>query len=249
LSQAEDDVQTKTRALPFILVGAFAVLLVAGIALSVARSPSIEEQLLQNAANATMSASGFAVTDTNSATPVSAGPSGQQPSSPGAQTVVIRVLYQAPDAVEESEAGPAGTMSVVLIGNRRFEGTGTQWTELPNSNGAGAGAIQRIMFPLRAASNATSVTRHGDRYSFVPAGPGSFLQAVLGLPPSALSSPILTAEVRGGYVVDEQISAVAQHERLRVDLVLSAIGSAPPVKAPSSLAPVPAPPSGTSSAP
>jgi len=248
LNRIEDDVQTKARALPFILVGTFAVLLVAGIALSVVRAPSIDEQLLQNAANATMSASGFAVTDTNSATPVSPGPSLQRPSSPAAQTVVIRVLYQAPDAVEESEAVPAGTTSVILIGNRRFQGIGMQWTELPDSNGAAAGAIQRIMFPLRAASSATTVTRHGDRYSFVPSGRGSFLQSVLGLPPSALSSPILTAVVRGGYLDEEQISAVADHERLRVDLVFSDIGSASPVKEPS-ITPVPTPPSGTSSAP
>jgi len=163
--------------------------------------------------------------------------------------VIIHVLYQAPDAVEESEAVPAGTMAVILIGNRRFDGIGTQWTQLPDSKGAGAGAIQRIMYPLRAASSATTVTGHGDRYSFVPAGPSSFLQTILGLAPSALSSPVVTAVVRGGYVVDEQISAVADHERLQVDLVFSAIGSASPVKAPSAVTPVPTLPPGTSSTP
>ncbi len=116
--------------MPFILVGVFAVLLVGGIVLSLSSAPPLAQQQLHNGATATLSASGFALVDTNSVAPLTPGPA-----APGsAETVVFRVLYQAPDAVEESEAGPGGaTMSIILIGDRRFQGSGSQWTALPAS--------------------------------------------------------------------------------------------------------------------
>src|ERR1700691_4648292 len=106
--------ETRPRLLPFILVGVFAVLLIGGIALSLSTAPPLAQEQLHNGANATLSASGFALVDTNSVAPLTSGAA-----APGsAETVVFRVLYQAPDAVEESEAGTGReTMSIILIGD------------------------------------------------------------------------------------------------------------------------------------
>jgi hypothetical protein len=238
--------ETRPRPLPFILVGVFAVLLIGGIALSLSSAPPLAQQQLHDGATATLSASGFALVDTNS---VSAATSG--PAAPGsAETVVFRVLYQAPDAVEESEVGPGGeTMSIILIGDRRFQGSSSQWTALPASRGAGAGAVKTILSPLQAAASATKVTAHGDLYSFVPTSSDRFLAEVLGVRASQLSSPHLTAVVRAGSLIRETITATYDHERLGVDLVFSRIDSAPAVTAPPSSLLVPGPASSTPTAP
>jgi hypothetical protein len=47
-----------------------------------------------------------------------------------------------------------------------------------------------------------------------------------------LSSPRLTAVVRGGALREETITAVVANQRLEVNLIFSAIGTAPPVTAP-----------------
>lgn len=238
--------ETRPRPLPFVLVGVFAVLLIGGIALSLSSAPPLDQQQLHDGATATLSASGFALVDTNSVTPLASGP----PASGGAETVVFRVLYQAPDAVEESEAGPGGeTMSIILIGDRRFQGSGSQWTALPASRSAGAGAVKTILSPLQSAASATKVTRHGDLYGFVPTSSDRLLTEVLGIRPSQLSSPRLTAVVRAGSLTRETITATYDHERLEVDLVFSRIGSAPPVTAPPSSTLVPGPTSSTPTAP
>jgi hypothetical protein len=228
--------ETRPRPLPFILVGVFAVLLIGGIALSLSTAPPLEQQQLRDGATATLSASGFALVDTNSVAPL---PSATAAAG-SAETVVFRVLYTASDAVEESEAGPGGeTMSIILIGDRRFQTSGSQWVALPASRGAGAGAVKTILAPLRSAASATKVTRHGDLYDFVPTSSDRLLTEVLGVRPSQLSSPHLTAVVRGGSLTRETITATYGHERLGVDLVFSRIGSAPPVTAPPSSSLVP----------
>ena len=238
--------ETRPRPLPFVLVGVFAALLIGGIALSLSTAPPLSQQQLRNGAAATLSASGFALVDTNSVAPL---PSATAASG-SVETVVFHVLYTAPDAVEESEAGAGGAiMSIILIGDRRFQGSGSQWTALPPSRGAGAGAVGTILSPLQAAASATKVTRHGDLYGFVPTSSDRLLTEVLGVRPSQLSSPRLTAVVRAGSLTRETITATYRHERLTVDLVFSRIGSAPPVTAPPSSSLVPQPGSSTPTAP
>jgi hypothetical protein len=238
---------SSARALPFVLVGVFAVLLLGGIALSLSSAPSIEQQQLQNAATATTAASGFELVDTNSVTPLA---SGAAANGQGPETIVFRVLYTAPDAVEESEAGPGGTtMAVILIGSRRFQGNGTQWTELPAGAGAGQKAVRTIMAPLRAAADATKITRHGDVYEFVPPNAGQLLTSILGVRATQLSSPRLTAAVHNGVVSRMQISAKDGSVRLGVDLVFSAVGAAPPVIAPPPSSLVPSSSSGAATTP
>jgi hypothetical protein len=238
---------SKTRVLPFLLVAVFGILLIGGIALSLSSAPSIEQQQLRNAATSTQDASGFELVDTNSVTPLAASPA---TAGQGPETVVFRVLYQAPDAVEESEAGPGGTtMAVILIGSHRFQGNGSSWTELPPVDNAGEKAVQTIMSPLRAAASATHVTRDGDVYAFVPPNVDQLLTSILGIRAAQLTSPHLTAVVHDGTLTESAITALDKSVRLGVDLVFSAIGSAPPVVAPPSSSLVPSPSSGAASTP
>ncbi|HVA02659.1 MAG TPA: hypothetical protein VMU64_02840 [Acidimicrobiales bacterium] len=222
------------RALPFVLTGALALLLLGGIALSLWSAPPFVEQQLHDAARATMSASSFALKDTNSVSLLHS--TAQSPGN--GQTVgsvVFLVLYQAPASVQETEVEPNGaTASVILIGDRRFRKSGSSWIELPPSAGLGARAVATITAPLQGAIDATHVTRQGDRYSFLPRDLDTLLTTALGVDPSRLSSPHLTAVVRGGTLTRETITAMVTNQRLQVDLVFSAIGSAPPVIAPRS---------------
>jgi len=221
----------RPRSLPFVLVGGFALLLVGGIVLSLSSAPPLARQQLQDAAKATMSAPSFAIVVTDSVTSL-------QPTSPASPSqalapVRIRVLYQAPDAVEESEAEPGGaTASVILIGSRSFRESNSQWTELPLDKGQGARAVSSTMIPLRAASNATEVTGQGGSYRFVPNQVQHFVGTVFGIDASEVSAPSLRAVVRGGYLTAETITAVFDHQRLALGLAFSAIGSAPPVSPP-----------------
>ena len=96
----------------------------------------------------------------------------------------------------------------------------------------GAKAAKTITSPLQVAASTTTVTRHGDLYQFVPARLDAFLATILGVRPSQVSAPRLTAEVRGDFLIDEKITALVGQQRLEVDLAFSAIGSAPPVKVP-----------------
>jgi hypothetical protein len=218
--------------LAHVLLGMFALLVVGAIALSLSSAPPVDTQQLSLAAKATMTASGFVLVDTNSVTVVGAAPGAAGARQPS-RTVVIRVLYQAPDRVQESEAGPAGgTVSVIVMGSERFRSNGSQWTALPPQAGLGAQASRTITSPLQVAASATAVTRHDAVFEFVPKRLDQFLVSVLGVRRSQLTEPRLTAVVQGDYLTDEKITAVVGQQRLGVDLAFSAIGSAPPVQAP-----------------
>ncbi len=237
--------QGRPQALPFVILGVFTILVVGAIVLSLSTAPRVDDQQLHIGATATLDASGFVVVDTNSVTAPGSGASAS-----GSQTIIVNVLYQAPDAIEESETGPGGqTGAVILIGARRFRESGGQWTELAPTPGLGVRVVRTIQSPLRAASGAVVVSRHGDLYRFVPKGLYKFLTSVLGVRPSQVSSPLLTAEVQGEFLTHEQITALVGAQRLTVDLVFSDIGSAPPVEAPPTSSPVPGSTSGAAGTP
>jgi hypothetical protein len=224
--------QMKRPGLASVLVGMLALLVVGGIALSLSSAPPVAVQQLSSAAKATMATSGFALTDTNAVTAAGA-TAGAGVGGQNSRTVVIRVLYQAPDRVQETEATNGQSVSVIAIGSKVFRNNGSKWTELPSPDpGVGAKAAKTITSPLQVAANATTVTRHGNLYQFVPARLDEFLSGILGVRPSEVSAPRLTAEVRGDFLVDENITALVGQQRLEVDLAFSAIGSAPPVHAP-----------------
>jgi hypothetical protein len=230
--------------LAHVLLSVFALLVVGAIALSLSSAPPVDSQQLSLAAKATMTASGFVLVDTNSVTVVGAVP-GAAGARQRSRTVVIRVLYQAPDRVRESEVSPTGgTVSVIVIGSERFRSNGAQWTALPPQSGLGAQAARTITSPLQVAASATTVTRHGTGYQFVPRKLDQFLLTILGVRQSQLTAPRLTAVVHGDYLTDEKITAVVGQQRLGVDLAFSAIGLAPPVQAPPAASLVPSAGSG-----
>jgi hypothetical protein len=238
-------VHGRPRALPFVLVGVFAILLVGAIVLSLSTAPPLDEQQLHVAATATLNASGYVVVDTNSVT----SPGSTVPVS-GSEAVVVHVLYRAPEAIEEIEMGPNGqTDAVILIGAHRFRESGSQWTELPPSPRVDSQVVRTIRSPLQAAAGAVVVTRQGDLYRFVPPRLDRFLTSVLGVRPSQVSSPRLTAEVRGEFLAHERITALVGRQSLTVDLVFSDIGSAPPVVAPPASSLVPGATPGASGTP
>jgi len=226
-------VQSQPRALPFVLVGAFAALSVGAIVLSLSSAPPLAREELQSAARTTMSASGFVLRDTNSVSTVSS--SGQPAVSQPSESVAFLVVYEAPDAVQETEVDQNGANAeVIALGDRAFRRSGSTWTEVASGRGLGARSVATILSPLQGAVGATDVTRHGDRYSFVPADLHKLLTTVLGAPPSEVSSPRLSAVVRDGVLTAETITARVGHQHLEVDLVFSSIGSAPHVVAPRS---------------
>jgi hypothetical protein len=226
-------------------VAVFAALSVGAIALSLSSAPPLAQEQLQSAARTTRDASGFVLKDTNSVTTVSS--SGQPVASGQPQAMVaFVVVYRAPDAVEEIEVDQTGAKAeVIALGDRAFRKTGSTWTELAASKGIGARAVATITAPLDGAVGATGVTRQGDRYRFVPADLHRLLTTVLGTTTAPVTSPRFTAVVGDGALSRETITAVVGHQRLEVDLVFSAVGSAPGVEAPRSFVGV----GGTSTAP
>jgi hypothetical protein len=228
-------VHSQTRALPFVLLAVFGALSIGAIALSLSSAPRLAQEQLRGAANETMSASGFVLRDDNSVAAASA--SGQPASNKPRQTAAFVVVYQAPDAVQETEVDQSGgNAEVIAVGDRAFRRTGSTWTEVASSPGIGARSVATILSPLQGAAGATVVTQHGDRYSFEPADARKLLTTVLGAPPSEVSSPRLTAVVHDRELTAETITARVGTERLEVDLRFSSIGSAPPVTAPRSFA-------------
>jgi hypothetical protein len=220
--------------LPFVLVAVFAALSVGAIALSLSSAPPLAQEQLRGAAGTTLGASSFVLKDTNSVITVSS--SGQPVASGRPQaTVAFVVVYRAPDAVEETEVDQSGgSAEVIAVGDRAFRKTGSTWTELAASRGIGARAVATITAPLEGAVGATGVTRHGDRYSFVPADRHQLLTTVLGSTAASVTSPRFTAVVGDGALTGETVTAMVGHQRLEVDLVFSSVGSAPPVEAPRS---------------
>lgn len=235
LTAGVDDVHSQTRASPFVLLAVFGALSVGAIALSLSSAPPLAQEQLRGAAKATMSASGFVLRDDNSV--VVASSSGQSVPNRAGQRVAFVVVYQAPDAVQETEVDQTGgNAEVIAVGDRAFRRTGSTWTEVASSPGLGARSVATILSPLQGAAGATAVTQDGDLYSFEPANLRGLLTTVLGAPPSEVSSPHLSAVVRDGELTAETITARVGAQRLEVDLVFSSIGSAPPVNVPRSFA-------------
>jgi hypothetical protein len=220
--------QTRSRRLSHLLLGTFTILVAGAIALSLATAPPDAEQQVRIAASATMHASGFALTDTNSAAPLSAGARVGQ-----VQAVVVHVIFDAPDRVMESELDALGRpVAAIVIGSSSYGQSDGIWHALPASAGLGSTLVATVLFPLEVATGATAVTRHGDAYQFRPTDLSSFAKTILGMPLSRLASLRVVAVVRGDFVTDERVTALAGRVRLAVDLAFSAIGSAPAVEAP-----------------
>jgi len=219
------------RLVPHVLVGMLTVLVLGGIALSLATAPPDATQQLRIAAGATEQSSGFVLTDTNSIAPPGAAP----------RSMVVRVVYRSPDRVKESGTDSTGqALSVIVIGQRHFERRAgdPKWTELAPTPQLSTEAVQTLLFPLQGAQHAvdavrTSVGSGATTYRFLPSDSAQLIRNILGATPSQLSSLRFTAVVRGDYLADERITAVVRGgEQLEVDLAFSAVGSAPGVEVP-----------------
>ena len=219
------------RAAPFLTVGVLGLLALGGLLLSLAEAPPVAVTELHTAAAATLAASGFDLTDTNTATPL--GPSGT------AGSVTIRVRYEAPDAVEETGPDAAGhQVTVRVVGSRRFGLVGpSRWTELPPAAALGAKAAETFLSPLRAAASAPVVTGGPTTFRLVPAHEAAFVARLLGRPSAQLTKVALSARVQGEFLTDERITAVLGTARLQVDLAFTTVGRAGsiPVPPPSEL--------------
>ncbi|HTZ10725.1 MAG TPA: hypothetical protein VMB72_16750, partial [Acidimicrobiales bacterium] len=202
------------RALPHVTVGLFGLLVLGGVALSLASAPAVAVTELHTAARATLAASGFDLTDTNTATP--SGPSGGERAA-----VVIRVRYQAPDAVEETGPDASGRqVTVLVVGDRRFGKVGSRWAQLPPEPGLGAQAAATFLLPLRAAASASRVTGGPTSFTLVPAHESDLVTRLLGRAPAGLAHLVVTAEVQGGVLTDEHLRGMVGAVRLDVDLAL-----------------------------
>ena len=236
---AAGTVDPRRTLLPHVIMAVFTVLVFGAIALSLVTAPPVAQTDLQSAAKATLDASGFRLVDVNSATyigPVPQGSSGRLLT----RTNVIHVLYQAPDRVRESGLSPTGqSATAVVAGSRHFVTSAGRWTELRAQPGLGGRAVDTVLSPLRVATGATDVVRRGDVYAFVPSDLRSFITTILGTTPGRLTGLQVGAVVRGGYLVEERVSAVMGTDRLGVDLTFSVIGAAPPVTLPVAGSPAP----------
>ena len=229
----------RRKLLPHVIMAVFTVLVFGAIALSLVTAPPGAQTDLHSAAKSTLDATGFRLTDVNSATyigPVPQGTKGQLLT----RTNVIHVLYQAPDAVRESGTGASGQpLTAVVAGSRRLVTSNGRWSAYPPKAGLGAQAAKAVLSPLQVATGGTDVVRDGDVYGFVPTDLTSFVTDILGTAPSKLTQLHVAAVVHDGFLVEERISAVMGSNRLGVDLTFSAIGSAPPVTLPVAGSPAP----------
>jgi len=215
-----------------VLLALLTALVLGAIALSLWTAPPVAPEQLHAAAQATVAAPGFVLTDVNSVTALITPPPGSAPNL--RRTQMVHVLYQAPDRVQETGPGPTGgPVEVVVIGSDHWARAGHgPWQRFSPSPGLGAEAAQTVLSPLQGAADATVVVRHGDVYRFLPPDLDRFVATLLGTSPAQLSSLRITATVTGEYVTGERISGVLGRQRLEVDITLSSVGDAPPVTAP-----------------
>ena len=215
------------------------LLTLGGILLSVWTAPPEAVYRLHLAANATASASGFVLVDTNSVTPLNAGlPIGARQQL--GYHDVVRIVYQAPDRFEAQGTASGHPVTEVVIGSALYEGFAGRWYALPSRRALGATAARTVLFPLVAAAGADDVVPRSGGYAFRPVHVDRFTLRLLGSHVARLTSVSVFAGVRGDRLTDERISAVRGGNRLIVDFTFTSIGSAPEVQVPpgSEVAPI-----------
>jgi hypothetical protein len=204
---------------------------VAAIVVSLANSPPELVTQLRLAAATTAAAPSFVLTDTGTV-------SSALPGVPAAterrlaNTIVVRIVYQAPDRVEDRRTAADGTLTNVVIGSTSFRRSGARWYQFPPRPSLGLSAARVVLYPLRVAAGATVVARRGGVDTFLPANLDQVTMTLLGSHVAQLSSVSVSAVVDGDHVARESVTAVRGSERLSLDLAYTSIGTAPPVVAP-----------------
>jgi hypothetical protein len=223
--------QTANRASPHVMLGAFTLLSLGAIVLSLDTAPpNAQTQLRAAAANVT-GASSFVLTDT-----VTSGPPASSPTGSSTTRQQAQFIYQAPDRVEETVRAGVQTGSVLWVGHHAYERIGnSKWFPLPAASSrtstTGQLAATQLLFPLQSVATATGVTKHGSIYAFTPGQEQLLLSRLFGsqLPTGTMS---FEATFGGEFLELVQISIVGVTERRTVDLALSQLNHAPALRPP-----------------
>ena len=195
---------SETRLTPHVFLGVLTVLGVVALIVSLDTAPPVARTQLRTAAANTVGASSYVLTYTDIVT--TAGHTSR---------AVLRFFYQSPDRVEEEAISAAGQQVRYLeIGPYRYEQVGATapWQAVgtvdPNVSWGKQGA-ETVSKPLSEIAKATSVTGHGDTFSFVPADENDFVLSVLAFQPAQFTAGSLafTGTVDGEYLTHIVASA------------------------------------------
>jgi hypothetical protein len=216
-----------------------AVFTAGAAALSLASAPPVAEQQLRIGAGATAGVGSF-VMDLTSVVRGAARPSGPTQ----VERSSFRLVYQAPDRIQETQAGPNGTIEeIVIVGDRRYERVGGHWVQFPGSP-TGSVSVGRsvaetfVLVPSTAASKAEDVVRHGQtsssRYGYDLSGTplAALFAALYRVPVSMTSGHVFGARVQAEYMVNQTFFAAAGGSSDTVTIHYSRLGTAPAVVAP-----------------
>lgn len=213
------------------------ILLSAGaIALSLLTAPPVAQEQLQLAARNTLSASSFVLADK-----VTVQEPRPTPTLGGRSSVTntATIEYQAPDRILDQTVSEGRSVSLLVIGNNRYEKSGGGvWTKLPPvphvGGSTGSEAAAQVLAPLESLAGASSVVASGSTYRFVPGDRASLLENLFGQSAQPLTSISFTAAVTGEFVGAERILAERAGARFVIDFGFLSVGSVPPIEAPSS---------------
>ena len=178
----------RRRTVPLLLVALVLVVTGASAAVAVAGGPSSDQVALQNAAEATLLASGFRWATV-----------GVPPDFSG------RGRYLAPDRLEVTTGGGAHSSRLTLVGRSPGSSTPPQFIEAMTN-----GALYPQVPPLGTLTAVTDVVRRGDTYTFeidtLTLGQGVVAPGQHVFGPLLPAVPVVhdtpaTATVRGGRIV------------------------------------------------
>jgi len=219
------------RAVPHFALGVLTVLSLGAIVLSLHLAPANAGQQLTTAAKNTVSVGSFVLTDT--VTAVNAKSAGG-----GTHHEVVDIVYRAPDQVREAVSASGQTETLLALGMSRYirRGNGPWQALSPTDVNAPVGqqAAQGVLQPLVDLTPATSVVRHGDRYSFEPTARSLILTELFGasgasLPPSAST---FEATVSGEFLKEVDIRVHTPGGQVMVKFALRSFDTAPALVAP-----------------
>ena len=216
------------------LLGALTLLSAGAIALSLLTAPPVAQEQLQVAAKNTISASSFVLADKVTVTePRPSAALGGKASV----TNTARIEYQAPDRILDQTTSQGRSVSLLVIGDDRYERSGNgPWTKLPAvaqvGGSTGAQAAAEVLAPLQSLSGATSVVASGSMFRFVPSDRAGLLENLFGQSTEPLASVRFSAVVNGEFVAAERILASRGGAHFVIDFGFLSVGSVPPIEAP-----------------
>lgn len=228
--------RTSSGVVPHTLLGVLVLLSAGAIALSLVTAPPVAQEQLHLAARDTLAASSFVLADRVTVkeprpTPALGGKS--------SITNTARIEYEAPDRILIQTVSAGRSMSLMVIGNNRYNKTdGGAWVKLPSvpqvGGTAGSEAAAELLAPLQSLAGATSVVASGSNYRFDPGDRASLLANLFGQSAEPLTSVSFSAAVRGEFVAAVRILADLSGARYVIDFGFLSVGSAPPIEAPTS---------------